>query len=178
MSDIDEVPDGLDLARGEADLSVATAQLRATAAPQEASTAAARIRRAAHAAPRRTQMVRAAEPRRHLLVSTSVITAVLHDQLASTLLDAAVRRVVIEVDPLHDLQSLTVELVVRYGVPIADDAARARDTIEGTLDDLLGTGRTTGPEIGRVHVVDVTTADPRLVDPADEQLGGSDAADA
>ncbi|MGJ9423063.1 hypothetical protein [Aeromicrobium sp. CF3.5] len=168
MSDIDEVPDGLDLARGEADLSVATAQLRATAPPLDATTAAGRIRRAAHAAPRRTQMVRAAEPRRHLLISTSVITAVLHDQLAPALLDAAVRRVVIDVDPLHDLQSLTVELVVRYGVPVADDAARAHHTIEATLDDLLGPGRTSGPQIGHVHIVDVTTADPRIVDPADE----------
>ncbi len=168
MSDIDETPDGVGLARGTADLSVATAQLRAGDPPPQTATVAGRVRAAAHAAPRRTQLVRAPAPREHLWISTSVITAVLHDRLAPALHDAAVRRVVIDVDRHDDLESLTVELVVRYGVPVADDAARARAAIDETLDDLLGSGRSSGELVGRVHITDVTVGDPRLVDPADE----------
>ncbi len=168
MSDIDDVRAHPDLERGESELSAATAQLRAGDPPSQTAPVASRVRRAALAAPRLTQLVRAAEPRRDLWISTSVITAVLHDRLAPALLDSAVRRVAIEVDRQEDLESLTVEIVVRYGVPVADDATRARATIEATLDELLGTARSSRGAVGRVHVTDVTVGDPRLVDPADE----------
>lgn len=168
MSGIEDAPEDLDLVRGEAELSVATAQLRAVEPPTGTAEVAGRVRRVARAAPRRAQLVRAAEPRTHLLVSATVITAVLHERLAPALRDAAVRRVLIDVDAQQHLQSLTVELVVRYGVPIATIAPQAHAIVESTLDDLLGSGRATGPDLGTIHFVDVTTGDPRVVDPADE----------
>lgn len=168
MNDIEGAPDDLDLARGEAELSVATAQLRAAEPTRRTAEVAGRVRRAARATPRRGQLVRAAEPRAHLLVSTTVITTVLHHHLAPALREAAVQRVLTDVDSTHHLRSLTVELVVRYGVPINDVAAAAHAIVDATLDELLGSERASGPDVGRIRIVDVTTGDPRAVDPADE----------
>lgn len=168
MSDIhDDGPSPV----GELNLATATDQLRGGAADDTPSEVAGRIRRVARSAPRRSTLVRANPPHAYLRVSTLVITAALHERLAPLLDgDAAVRRVHTDVDRDHHLTSLVVDLVVRYGVSIATLGDRASRQVRDTLDEILGLDPSTAtdPEIGRVHVVDVTVGDPSLVDPADE----------
>jgi hypothetical protein len=171
MSEFEEVPDGVDLRRGEADLAAATRQLRAVPPPAASVEIADRVLTRALAAPRRSVMVRAVPPHDHLRVSSNVIATVLRARLDADLRGAAVRRVLLDVDTDEHLTAVTVDLVVRYGTAIADLGAEVRALSRTVLDDTLGPATPGGEvpvSVTHAHVSDVTVGDPQLVDPADE----------
>ncbi|WP_229052031.1 hypothetical protein [Aeromicrobium sp. Leaf350] len=172
MSELEEVPDGVDLPRGEADLAAAARQLRAVPAGPRAVEVANRVLQRALAAPRRSVMIRAAAPHEHLRVSSIAVTAIVRERLDEALVDAAVRHVVLDVDRDGLLSSVTVDLVVRYGTVVADVGEQARALARQALDETLGRPEPGGEvpiAIGHAHVSDVTVGDPHLVDPADER---------
>ncbi|GAA1749655.1 hypothetical protein [Aeromicrobium alkaliterrae] len=171
MSELEEVPEGLDLSHGEAELAAAARQLRAVPASPRVVEIADRVLQRALAAPRRSVMIRAHAPLDHLRVSSIAITAIVRERLDESLVGAAVRGVVLDVDRDGRLEAVTVNLVVQYGVVIADVGEQARDLARTVLEDVLGRP-TAGSEvpvtIGHAHVSDVTIGDPHAVDPADE----------
>ena len=171
MSELEEVPDGVDLSRGEADLSAAARQLRAVPASSRAVEIADRVLQRALAAPRRSVLVRAHAPLDHLRVSSIAIIAIVRQRLDEVLAGAAVRRVVLDVDRGGQLNAVTVDLVVQYGTVIADVGEQARALAQEVLADTLGQpvpGSEVPVTISHAHVSDVTVGDPHLVEPADE----------
>ncbi len=171
MSELEEVPDGVDLSRGEADLSAAARQLRSVPASPRAVEIADRVLQRALAAPRRSVLVRAHPPLDHLRVSSIAIIAIVRQRLDAVLQGAAVRRVVLDTDRHGQLHAVTVDLVVQYGTVIADVGEQARALAQGALADTLGEpapGSEVPVTISHAHVSDVTVGDPHLVDPADE----------
>jgi hypothetical protein len=173
MRNLEPVPEGVQLDRGEADLDVAAAQLRALPVPRVVEIAD-RVLERTLAAPRRAQLVRARPPHDHLEVSTLALTTLLRARLDESLVDAAVGRVLLDVSRDGRLEALTVELVVRYGtdVLVTADAARvlAREVLSGALGHAERSEDETVIELSHVHVSDVTVGDPHVVDPADERL--------
>lgn len=170
MTDLEPVPDDVDLGRGEADLAVAAAQLRTAPSPRTVEIAD-RVLTRALAARRPSRMVRAHDPASRLRVSSLAITATLRAHLDPRLVGAAVRRVVLDVGDDDRLVALTVELYVQYGRSVLDLADLARTLTGEALVGLLGTP-VTGPAVdvlvSNVHVADVTVGDPHRVDPHDE----------
>lgn len=170
MSDLDPVPEGVQLSRGEADLVAAVHQLRAVPQPR-AVEIADRVLSRTLAAPRRSMLVRARPPRDYLRVSTLAITAVLREDLDTRLDGAAVGRIVLDVNRDEELTALTIELYVQYGTVILTTADRARLLAGRALAGLLGDPAPTDEivvTLSHVHVSDVTAGDPHLVDPIDE----------
>ena len=174
MSDLEPVPDGVELARGEADLVAATQQLRSIPQPR-AVEIADRVLTRALAAPRRSHLIRANPPYDYLRVSTVAVSAVLRDELDRHLVRAAVGRILFDIDRDEQLLSLTIELYVQYGVVILTTADQARALARDALAGLLGDHASPGPlgEVGvtinHIHVSDVTLGDPHVVDPSDER---------
>ncbi len=167
MSELEEVPEGVDLARGEADLAAAAEQLRGRPPSQRSQETAARVLRAALSAPRRAVVLDTAHE--GLQVTSVTVVALLRDALQRTLVDAAVRRIRLD----HDgpvLTRVTVEVVVRYGSSVPDLAAFVGRTVRTVLLDALGAGPSPGAAgvVDHVHVADVTLGDPEQVEPLDE----------
>lgn len=156
---------------GLRDLEVATAQLRAQPPTLPVEVADRAFQRAL-ATPRPTGYVRAAAPHDFLTVSTVALTEMLRRALDEGLPHAATMRVRCLTSRHHELEQLTVELVVQYGHDIRESAARARTLIDAVLVETLGDVRSPAVLLHHVHVSDVTVADPHLVDPSDEQPGG------
>ncbi|GAA1923773.1 hypothetical protein [Nocardioides hwasunensis] len=182
MSGLEPVPDGVELARGEAGLAAATRQLRDVQHPRVVEIAD-RVLTRALAAPRRSLLMRAHAPHDYLRVSTLAVTAVLREHLDLHLQGAAVGRILFDIDRDEQLLALTIELYVQYGTVILETGDRARELAREALASLLGepvplpapgTGSSTSPSSGvelvvsHVHVSDVTVGDPHVVDPADE----------
>lgn len=169
MTEPPSIPEDVDLARGEAALEAATAQLRDAAPTARTVEVADRILDRALSAPRRAVLVRTDDDL--LQVSSTAITALLHHALDDALRGAAVRRVGLDVDRDGRLAAATIDLVVQYGTVVADVAEQARTHVHRTLAAVLGPDLTSGGRsvtVGNVHVGDVTRGDPRVVDPLDE----------
>jgi hypothetical protein len=169
MSELEEVPEGVDLARGEADLAAAVEQLRTQPPSERAHETAGRVLRAAMSAPRRAVVLDTAHD--GLQVSSVAVVALLRDALARALVDSAVRRIRLD----HDgptLTRVTVEVVVRYGSSVPDLAAFVGQAVRSVLLDALGPGPAPGAAgvVDHVHVSDVTLGDPELVEPLDEDV--------
>lgn len=163
-----EVPEGVDLSRGEAQLTAAAEQLRDQPPHERISAAAGRVLQKTLSMSRRGVPVATTDDQ--LQVSSVALVAVLRDALDRGLVDAVVQRVKLDVDATV-LRSVRVELVVRYGAPVPDVTAVAQDVVRAVLVDVLGPGPAPGAaDVERhVHVADVTIGDPRLVDPHDEE---------
>lgn len=174
-ADLEPVPEGVRLDRGEADLDAAAALLRARPVPR-AVEIADRVLERALAAPRRSELVNARPPHGDLRVSTLALTALLREDLDSHLEGAAVGRVLMDVTRDGDLVGLTIELVVQYGTDVLARADEARARVRRVLDSALGPALAATDqlvvELSHVHVSDVTRGDPHLVDPADERDPG------
>lgn len=171
MSELEEVPDGVDLSRGEADLAAAARQLQAVPPSPRAVEVADRVLRRALAAPRRSVLIRAHAPLDHLRVASVAIIAILRQHLDAALVGAAVRQVVLDADRDGRLDAVTIDLVVQYGTVIADLGEQARALAQEALADVLGrpaAGSEVPVTISHAHVSDVTVGDPHLVDPTDE----------
>jgi hypothetical protein len=171
MSDLEPIPDGVELQRGEADLDTAAGQLRAQEHPRRVEIAD-RVLTRALAAPRRSHLVRAHSPHDHVHVSTLAITAALREHLDHNLVGAAVGRILIDVDRDGQLTALTVELYVQYGTEILPTGDLTRDLAREVLTSLLGqhpAGDDLPVMLSHVHVSDITIGDPHIVDPADER---------
>lgn len=170
MTGMEAVPDGIDLAQGEAALALAAAQLRTLPPPTRVVAVADRVLERALAAPRRAVLVDTDHD--DLRVSSVAIVALLREALDTGLTDAAVRRVTLDVGPDAVLAGVRVELVVRYLSSVPDIADRATALTLATLTDVLGDSPAPGAAdlVPHVHVGDVTLGDPRLVDPIDEGL--------
>jgi hypothetical protein len=154
-----------------ASLDAATAQLRDRPLPRAVEIADAVLRRSL-AAPRPAVLVRGRAGFAFLRVSSTVITALVQERLDGGLDGAAVSRVLLDVDRDQHLRSVTIELFVRFGTDILDQADHARLLAQAVLADVLGPepagAPTTDVLVGHVHVSDVTVGDPRLVDPGEE----------
>ncbi len=172
MSELEDVPPGVDLPRGEADVALAARQLRAAPPSPRAVEIADRVLQRALAAPRRAVLVRAAPPHEHLRVSSVAITAVLQERIDAELVGAAVRRVLLDVTRDERLAGVTIDLVVQYGTSVCEVGDLARVLAEAALADVLGEAWAVGGGtvvVSHAHVSDVTVGDPHLVDPADER---------
>lgn len=155
---------------GEA-LDRATDELREQPLPRVVEIADS-VLRAAWSTPRRAMPVRARTPHDYLRVSSVVLTAVIREHVDSALSGAATNRIGLDIDREEQLESVTLELIVQFGLPILDLADRARVIVEDTLVELLGAPVADTPPVAvtitHVHVSDVTVGDPHLVDPTDE----------
>ncbi|SEB71607.1 hypothetical protein SAMN04489844_0908 [Nocardioides exalbidus] len=170
MSDLEPVPDGIELRRGEAGLDEAARQLRALDHPRRVEIAD-RVLTRALAAPRRSHLVRAHGPHDYLRVSTLAITGAMREHLDRHLVGAAVGRILFDVDRDGELTALTIELYVQYGTEIMPTGDLARELGREVLTSLLGerpAGEDLPVTLSHVHVSDVTVGDPHVVDPSDE----------
>jgi uncharacterized alkaline shock family protein YloU len=153
-------------------LTRATDELRAQPLPRVVEIADS-VLRAVRLAPRRSMPVRARPPHDFLRVSTVALTAVLRENIDSSLVGAAMNRVDLDVGRDDQLRAVAVEFIVRFGVDILELADRARVIVDATLTELLGPATAASPPVEvtvtHVHVTDVTVGDPHLVDPADEK---------
>ncbi len=149
-------------------LARATRQLRDQHMPRAVEIADEVLKRSLEA-PRPSMLVRSGPPHEHVRVSSTAITALLREQVDEALVDAAVGRVVLDVDRDEHLGSLTLELLVRFGTDILEVADEARALTRGVLADVLGVQATEAEVVVQhVHVSDVTVGDPHVVDPSDE----------
>jgi hypothetical protein len=165
--DLPDVPDGVDLPRGEAALVAATAQLRDQPPSPRAAEVAARVLDRALSSPRRAVVLETTDPL--LQVSTVAVVAVLRAEATAALEGAAVRRVRLDVDG-STLRAVHVELVVQWGASIPHAADVTHAVSRTVVADLLGPGGAPGADDveHHVHVSDVTLGDPDLVEPLDE----------
>lgn len=168
-----DLPEHVDLARGERALAAATGQLRDQPPGPRAAEVARQVLAQALAAPRRATTLETTDPLLH--VSTVALVALLRTALADAVADAAVRRIRLDVRGHDRLDAVHVELVARYGTSIPRAAEEARAVAARVVAETLGTGPAPGadPVAHHVHVSDVTLGDPHLVEPLDE--GGTPA---
>lgn len=118
---------------------------------------------------RHSMPVRIYPPHGHVLVSDQVIISVLRRDIDAALAGAAVGRIYLVVDRSQSLRELTVELFVQYGQVLLDLADRARTIADLVLAQLLSRSEVAVDVVARhVHISDITTGDPHLVDPTDE----------
>lgn len=167
-----DLPEGVDLSRGEAALAEATTQLRERPAPSHVAEVAARVLDRTLSAPRRATLLDSTDPL--LRVSTVAVVSVLRAETATALSGAAVRRVRLDVDG-STLRAVHTELVVQWSNPIPPAADVVHTVGRSVVADLLGSGPAPGADDveHHVHVVDVTLGDPELVEPLDEDDSSS-----
>jgi hypothetical protein len=165
VSDRPEQPEEVDDLPGSDVLRRATAALRAVPLRRAVEIADEVLRRTL-AAPRRAELVRSrVDP--SIQVSTIAIAAVLRADLDAALPDAAVQRVLPEVDDDGHLATLTLDLLVRYPEAVPEVADVAREVAAASLAGMIGASAVP-VSVTHVHVSDITLGDPHVVDPGDE----------
>lgn len=151
-----------------AHLRAATEQLRGRSR-QRAVEIADNVLRNALRSSRRSLPVRVAAPHDYVRVSDQVIITLLRRDIDAALEVAAVGRIYMLVDRSETLRELTIELFVQYGQVLLDVADQARIIADVVLARLLaGSGVTIEVVTSHVHVSEITTGNPHLVDPIDE----------
>lgn len=149
-------------------LRVASEQLRGRSRPRAVEIADDVLRDVLRSS-RRSLPVRVAAPHDHVRVSDQVVITLLRRDIDAALEDAAVGRIYLQVDRNETLRELTIELFVQYGQVLVNVADRARAIADVVLARLLaGAEVSIGVVTSQVHISDITTGNPHLVDPADE----------
>ena len=159
--------------RGARALDDATRQLRDRPPPPRSVEIADRVLQRSLRAPRPAVLVRGRGEASYLSVSSVVLIERLRAHVDRHLEGGAVGRVLLDVARDGRLESVTVELLVRYGSDILELGDSTRRLTAEALVDTLGVPAD-GSEpvtmaVGHVHVSDVTVGDPHLVDPSDEE---------
>jgi hypothetical protein len=123
-----------------------------------------RVLTAALTAPRRSRPVRAHAPGGDLHVSEQVLIAYLRAAVDGAVPGTAVNRISIALSGRDTFESVVIQILVRYRLPVLPAADRIREIATRVLDDLLGHGAA-DVRVTHVHVGDVTTGDPATTDP-------------
>ena len=143
-------------------------QLRGHSRPRAVEIADNVLRNALRSS-RRSLPVRVAPPHDFVRVSDQVIITLLRRDIDATLEAAAVGRIRLIVDRDESMRELTIELVVKYGQVLLDVADQARTIADAVLARLLVSSAFTVEVVtSHVHISDITTDNPQLVDPTDE----------